>query len=227
MTQDYHENSLNKRHKTQSAPSGPGAVGRRAGDAPLVPLPGNTPTSTPGNSDDNPNLSLIDNEAVSTEPTPTVTTRLHELIAYPGIFQILVFTGNQWKDDPQAATSLSASVEKYLGMWRSKWCTVGNQGGEKMAPLNRLIMVHTITTLSDTNTPNPLSDKDAGEGKAYVDLKGVLHGRYSVETVVKKGRKLGGAIVVIRPDSHISYRVQGVDESAWNDVSEYFASILI
>jgi len=223
MNQHYHENSLNKRHKTQSTPNGQGAVGRRAGDAPLVPLRGGVPTSPP----DSPDLGEIDNQAASTGKAQTENTRLHELLAYPGVFQVVVFTGNQWKSDPEAATSLSKAVEKYLGMWRSKWRKEEDRVDEKTAALKRLIMVHTITTLSVTSTPSPLGDKDAGEGKAYSDLKGVLHRRYSVDAVVKKGQELGGAIVVVRPDSHISYRVQGVGESAWNDVNEYFESILV
>jgi len=154
-------------------------------------------------------------------------TRLHELFAYPGVFQVVVFTGNLWRSDPEAALSLSRAVEKYLGMWRSKWCAVDDRKGNETTAVRRLIMAHTIITLSATITPNQLAEKDAGEGRAYTDLKGKLHGRYSVDAVVMKGQELGGAIVVVRPDSHIAYRVQGVEESAWNDMNEYFESILV
>ncbi|GJJ77221.1 hypothetical protein EMPS_09580 [Entomortierella parvispora] len=224
MNQRYSENSLNKRHRTQWTPSGQGAVGRRAEDGHLVALNSGAPA---GPSPNSPSTSQIDNRAASMEKTEMETVRLHELIAYTGVFQVVVFTGNQWKDDPDAAAGLSSTVEKYLGLWRSKWCMADDNDGEKLTALERLFMVHTITTLSATSTPNPLTGKDVGEGKAYTDLKGKLHRRYSVETSVKKGRALGGAIVVIRPDSHIAYRVQGVGENAWSDVNEYFQSILV
>lgn len=234
MNQRYKENSLNRKHKTQSALTGEGAIGRRAGDASLVPFGGNSSTTTdatPSSSDD---LSEIDHPTnLSTLQKQTETVRLHELMAHPGVFQVLVFTGTLWKTHPESAIVLAKSMDHHLKTWRSWWSWTDdhNEDDEKAAALNRPFMVHTITTLTSCPfteaTKNPLTDKNAGDCKAYSDPKGELHRRYGVEATVKKGLASGGAIVVVRPDSHIAYRVQGLGESAWNDVNEYFESILV
>jgi len=65
-----------------------------------------------------------------------------------------------------------------------------------------------------------LAIKEAGEGKVYFDESRKLHERYGVP--IKAG---SGAIVVVRPDSHVSYRVQGAGHGAWQDVDEYLRSI--
>jgi len=66
---------------------------------------------------------------------------------------------------------------------------------------------------------------------AYTDVDGILHRRYEAGTrarcmAVKKDPVSRGAIVVVRPDSYIAFRVRGIDESAWRDVDGYFQSIL-
>ncbi|GJJ77208.1 hypothetical protein EMPS_09567 [Entomortierella parvispora] len=195
----YHENSLNTTHKTQITPSGPGAVGRRARDSVLIPL---------GNKDS------------------TGTVRLHELMGHPGAFQILVFTADLWASSPESAVNLAKTMDHHLSAWRSKWPSMA-ENGKHDAIRHHQFVAHTLTTLLCPNAANPLVHMTLGEGKAFADQKGVLHKRYSVSTKAKKSVESGGALVVVRPDSYIAYRVQGTGESAWNDVDEFFGSILI
>ncbi|GJJ71767.1 hypothetical protein EMPS_04124 [Entomortierella parvispora] len=205
----YYENSLNKKHKTQTTPSGTGAVGRRAQDGSLIPLQSKTSNST-----------------ITSATESSTATRLHELMANPGSFHILVFTGDLWTDRPESADDLSKMAERHLAHWRSKWPSAAKDQHQ--------FRVHTLTTLYATTTAatvtggaNPSMEKKMGDGAAYTDLKGLLHCRYNVDSKVnKKYPDSAGALVVVRPDSHIAYRVQGVGESAWKDVDEYFGSIL-
>ncbi|KAG0054879.1 hypothetical protein BGZ83_010217 [Gryganskiella cystojenkinii] len=217
----YHENSLNKEHRTQCAVSGPGSIGERAADGPLAPFVYE-------------NIATADRDsetgALATLTTPMdkagvlPATRLHELLVHPGAFQVLVFTGQQWLHLPETALGLEKSMNYYLDSWRSKWPAMN----EKDKSPRYQFMVHTFASLSpcEATAKNALMLKDDGEGRAYSDLEGVLHRRYGVDPMVKNGQETG-AIVVLRPDAFIAYRVEGVNESAWNDVDEYLRSILV
>ena len=125
---------------------------------------------------------------------------------------------------PESADNLSKLAERHLANWRSKWPSAAKDQHQ--------FSVHTLTTLCTATVEaaggaNPLMEKKMGDGKAYTDLNRLLHRRYSVDSKVnKKCTESAGALVVVRPDSHIAYRVQGVGESAWKDVDEYFGSIL-
>ncbi|KAF9957387.1 hypothetical protein BGZ72_001877 [Mortierella alpina] len=78
---------------------------------------------------------------------------------------------------------------------------------------------HTTTSSSATDA---LSENQPGEGKIYLDHLGVVHEKYGVAA-----KHSPGAIVVVRPDSHIGYRVLGTSESAWKEVDQYLESILV
>ena len=161
------------------------------------------------------------------------TLRLHELMTQVGAFQVLVFTGDLWKLLPKTAPQkLVRIMDRHLADWRSRWTPSSNKENDesKKDSARPLVMIHTFTTVSSFKaTKNTISlvDKKPGDGKAYLDPKGLLHRRYEVNTKVKNGPGSGGAIVVVRPDSYIAYRVQGVDANAWNNVQEYFESILV
>ena len=125
-------------------------------------------------------------------------------------------------------------MNQQLESWRSRWPFSNKNEGEHdkvaAAPGStcHLFMAHTFTTLSPSSFSSTLSDKNRGDGKMFTDQKGVLHKLYGAEIKVKMGRpESGGAIVVVRPDSFIAYRVKGVGESAWKDVNEYFESMLV
>ncbi|CAO3574383.1 unnamed protein product [Mortierella alpina] len=107
-----------------------------------------------------------------------------------------------------------------------------------------LFMVHVIA--SDLSAPHPtasaesaaraganataalsfatdvLSENQPGEGKIYLDHLGAVHEKYGV--AAEHGP---GAIVVVRPDAHIGYRVLGASTSAWREIDQYLESILI
>lgn len=78
------------------------------------------------------------------------------------------------------------------------------------------------TTATSSSATDSLSENQPGEGKIYLDHLGVVHEKYGV--AAKHGP---GAIVVIRPDSHIGYRVLGASASAWKEVDQYLKSILV
>ncbi|KAG0332293.1 hypothetical protein BG005_005525 [Podila minutissima] len=65
-----------------------------------------------------------------------------------------------------------------------------------------------------------LADSQAGDGKLYLDQQGAVHQKYGV---AKHG---AGALIVVRPDGHLGYRVKGAGNPAWEDVDGYFCSIL-
>ncbi|KAF9901954.1 hypothetical protein EC991_005472 [Linnemannia zychae] len=239
LTLRYHENSVNKNHTAQYvSSSNPGAVGRRAPDATLTPLVAS------GDSGFNSNSSL-DSDSLRVNPSgaeetvskilETDSIRLYGLMARPGAFQVLVFTGDLWErhNNSKAAIQVVKTLDSHLAKWRSRWSLSDHEAIEKKLGAGKtchLFMVHTITVLQQgwPLSTNDLKDKKFGEGKVYTDRKGKLHQSYSVNPKLKKNTpELGGAIVVVRPDSFIAYRVQGLGESAWNDVNEYFESILV
>ncbi|KAF9963229.1 hypothetical protein BGZ70_007546 [Mortierella alpina] len=109
---------------------------------------------------------------------------------------------------------------------------------------NHLFMVHVLA--SDLSAPQPttsaestagagasatatlssatdvLSENQPGEGKIYLDHLGAVHEKYGV--AAKHGP---GAIVVVRPDAHIGFRVLGASTSAWKEIDQYLESILL
>ncbi|KAG0199242.1 hypothetical protein BGX28_007444 [Mortierella sp. GBA30] len=143
------------------------------------------------------------------------TIRLHKLLTGPGIFHILVFASDMMARTTVASTIkgagtfTSASIAKYaeehLERWRTRWVSRPSQ--------DRLFMVHVLSS--------SMPSESTGEGRVYLDQDGALHQKYGVHA-----RGGPGAMVVLRPDSYIGYRVQGASESAWKDVDEYFGSIM-
>ncbi|KAF9991661.1 hypothetical protein BGZ80_006630 [Entomortierella chlamydospora] len=116
--------------------------------------------------------------------------------------------------------SISKSTEDYLATWKIKWLTTSSLSSA--SPQGILFMVYTISrTPVDTEAISRLDAKRFGEGELYLDEQGILHQKYGV--AVRRGQ---GSIVVLRPDSHIGYRVQGANKYAWEDVNGYFKSIL-
>ncbi|KAF9953712.1 hypothetical protein BGZ70_000144 [Mortierella alpina] len=211
----YNENAINQRHSTQPALKEEYQVGQRAHDGPLarVLLGGKT----------------------SEEPV-----RLHQLLHGPGTFHILVFTSDMLSvtapkvkaTDRQGIArtneeQLNKNLTRYLEEWQSRWSL-----GTKQHPKRPLFNAHVIAalpeTLSASHFEDPsriqadsLSTKEIGKGRVYLDTTSIVHERYGVP--VKAG---SGAIVVIRPDSHVGYRVQGAGTSAWEDVDHYLNTIL-
>lgn len=223
LTIRYHENIINQRHKSQPLPEEEFQVGQRAHDGPI--------------------------RIVHTEgQTSLEHIRLHQLIDGPGTFHILVFTSDMLsitnsnssrKSSADGITltneyQLKENADHYLQTWRTKWAlgsTRFQQEQEQLKERRPLFKVHVIGALPETVSGSEFKDpskiradllatSDGGNGKLYFDEYRILHERYGVS--IKGG---AGAIVVIRPDSHIGYRVQGAGDSAWGDVDEYLRSV--
>ncbi|KAF9115986.1 hypothetical protein BGX27_005423 [Mortierella sp. AM989] len=220
LTHRYHDNLINQPHKTQRKPAEEFQVGQRAHDGPLV-------------------------RVLAGGETSDETVRLHQIILGPGIFHILVFTSDMLsvnaapiskKTDSQGIAltdeaHLKKNLEHYLHEWRSKWAYRSKRFHEQQKK-QPLFNVHVIGALAErVSGPNfqdsskiradSLASKDAGDGRVYFDESSTIHQRYGVP--IKAG---SGAIIVVRPDSHVGYRVLGAGEPAWQDVDQYFRSFL-
>ncbi|CAO3574341.1 unnamed protein product [Mortierella alpina] len=215
LTIRYNENAINQRHSTQPALKEEYQVGQRAHDGPLARV-------------------LLGGE------TSEEQVRLHQLLHGPGIFHILVFTSDMLSvtapksniTDRQGIAltneeQLNKNLTHYLTEWQSRW-SLGTKQHPKRPLFNAHIIAALPETLSASHFEDPsrihadsLSTKEIGNGRVYLDTKGIVHERYGVP--VKAG---SGAIVVIRPDSHVGYRVQGAGPSAWGDVDQYLNTIL-
>ncbi|KAF9913532.1 hypothetical protein BX616_009905 [Lobosporangium transversale] len=224
----YNENAINQPHKTQRKPAEEYQVGQRAHDGPLLRvLPGGQ--------------------------TSQETVRLHQLIHGPGTFHILVFTSDMLRTTASTSkqadhqgiaftteSQLRKNLEYYLREWASKWAygavhfstSSQTELTERQTKSKRpMFNVHVISALAETISgpdfkdpskirADSLANKEPGKGRLYFDHLRIVHERYGVP--VKTG---SGAIVVIRPDSHVGYRVLGTNESAWMDVDQYLKSI--
>ncbi|KAI1293114.1 hypothetical protein EDD11_008510 [Mortierella claussenii] len=229
LTINYTENRINQTHKTQQKPVAAYQVGQRAHDGSLLPI-------------------LVGGK------TSEETVRLHQLMDGPGTFHVLVFmadmlsntvsTTHKQKDRQGIALTdeaqLKYNVQHYLTAWRSEWHYgslpqqgLGQDQQFSASKMDRaLFKVHVIAALPEqlfgSNFKDPsriqsdvLANMEVDEGKLYLDESRVLHERYGF-LPVKAG---SGGIVVVRPDSHVGYRVQGASLSAWQDVDHYFESI--
>ncbi|GJJ72075.1 phenol 2-monooxygenase (NADPH) [Entomortierella parvispora] len=213
LTIRYPENLINQPHKSQPAPKEEWQVGQRAHDG----------------------GSLL---RVLTQGAHSDATRLHQLITGPGTFHILVFTSDMLRSTASSRSlvdkngialtnesRLIKDMDSSLQSWRSQW-------GYDPATERSLFQAHILAALPETvggtdfDDPtkvvaDALANRDQGEGRVYWDQTKIVHERYGVP--VKDG---AGAIIVIRPDSHIGFRVQGAGQPAWQDVDTYFHSIL-
>ncbi|KAK3809684.1 MAG: FAD binding domain-containing protein [Linnemannia gamsii] len=217
----YHENSLNKVHKSQPYPAkGPASIGERGPDDILTPLSA-APTTTIEQSE---SLAELEGDSIG-QPT---ATRLYELLAFPCAFHIIVFTADRLLLEKDFDAGLSKNIEHYQGSWLSKWPGVGGKGLSAEALMARKtstpqFLVHVISSkdLSESHSRDIMASRTLGFGKIFQDVEGGrLHERYGIEATKK------GGIVVLRPDTHIAFRVSNVESAAWADVDEYFGSIL-
>ncbi|KAH7050522.1 FAD binding domain-containing protein [Linnemannia elongata] len=148
--------------------------------------------------------------------------RLYNLMDTLGAFQILVFTADRQVQELGLEAALFTDVEHYQRSWLARWPGTGTGAttGVKASQASPQFMVYIIShpgldaTVGDKNLK-----KKPGYGKIYLDSKGGdLHRRYGITSK--------GGIVVVRPDTHVSYRVESIDKAAWVDVDKYFESIL-
>ena len=150
---------------------------------------------------------------------------LHDLFAGIARFHIVVFASDQLATAP-GAKDLEARLDRHTTQWRSNW-TYGTTPLMDGYADKDLFKIHIIAgsgasaTVSNTAV-QAMSKREVGEGKVFVDKDGKVHRLYGFAPT----RSTGG-IVVLRPDSHIGYRVHGIQEDAWRDVDQYFSTILV
>ncbi|KAF9547158.1 hypothetical protein EC957_008838 [Mortierella hygrophila] len=201
---EYEKNNINRPHKTQPEPKGDYKVGIRAKDGILLPFYSSFATDTKEKKD----------------PQPTL--RLHSLFTGIARFHILVLASDHLTTS--GAKEISTLLDRHVSQWQSKW-TYGSTLRDGYTDKD-LFKVHVITGPSSTTSSSPvlleMSKRDIGKGKVFVDQAGQIHQKYGFAAT--KG--LGG-ITVIRPDSHVGFRVHGVNEQAWKDVDEYFSTVLV
>lgn len=218
----YPANSINQLHKTQAQPKNEEhQVGARAPDGPLCRLP--------SVSED---LSLVDNDTAVTRKEQCVYVQ--ELTVGVGRFHILVLAGNSLSDMASFKAreeALAQRIKEHAVQWRTRWQYTTVCASD---PDSQLFKIHVIATgtMREDHQNGLLARRAQGDGRLFWDDSAEVHTSYGVPTQAKgrgRGRANGmdqGAIVVIRPDSHIGFRVQGVDKAAWADVTEYFEAIL-
>ncbi|KAG0249612.1 hypothetical protein DFQ27_009909, partial [Actinomortierella ambigua] len=194
----YHENLLNKRHLNQPAPKDDFTVGVRARDGAVRPF-----------------------EASATAESEVM---LQTLWDRPGVFHIVVLGTAQNLTDKQA--SVEQNLTEYLAKWRQQWQLDSTRPSLFEANVIGASSVAAMATNDGDEEGlkvlQSLASRPKGDGRLYVDQEDVIHERYGVSTT-----NGSGAIVVVRPDAHIGFRVQGTSRSAWEDVDAYFRSFLL
>ncbi|KAG0378671.1 hypothetical protein BGX24_003156 [Mortierella sp. AD032] len=152
----------------------------------------------------------------------TTPTRLYHLMDTPGAFQIVVFTADRMVQEQGLEATLAGNIEHFQGSWITRWPgTKAGTGFVNTKKATPQFIVHVISHHGSGATVDHNSNMSnaPGYGKIYLDSeKQDLHKRYGITSE--------GGIVVVRPDTHISYRVASIDKAAWADIDEYFRLIL-
>lgn len=198
----YKENALNRDSATPSAHSS-FEVGIRAHDG-LI-------RTVPGSQEEGKDL------------------RLHDITTGIGRFHILVFVSDILaSSSPTVIQGISTTnlkeleqnIDDFVPRWREKWSYTSPMSDGYSD--NDIFKVNVIAgDLSPDVNSSALINRSVGNGKIFIDSSKSVHANYSFSW--KEGH---GGIVVVRPDSHVSFRVEGAGERAWKAVDRYFASIL-
>ncbi|KAF9311682.1 hypothetical protein BG003_007152 [Podila horticola] len=212
----YPANGINLPHKTQEQPKKEvHQVGARAPDGLLLRV-----RPTPSREE----VASVNNDN-STAALDEQRVYVHQLTVGVGKFHILVLVGKSFSDPSfqEREKDLAKYVVENLSHWRSRWHFNTLQDSQ-------MFKLHVIATgtMTESHGNGLLAQRAQGDGRLFWDDTKEVHKLYGVPTKVK-GRSNNvdqGAIVVIRPDSHIGYRVEGMGKAAWTDVNEYFQTIL-
>jgi hypothetical protein len=156
------------------------------------------------------------------DPQPTL--RIHSLFAGVARFHVIVFASDQLTT---GAKEISTLLDRHVTQWQSKW-TYNSTLQDGYADKD-LFKVHVIagpqsssSSAASSATLLEMSKREVGKGKVYIDNDGQSHKRYGFSA-----NKAQGGITVVRPDSHVGFRVHGVHEEAWKDVDQYFSTVLL
>ncbi|CAO3574342.1 unnamed protein product [Mortierella alpina] len=205
----YSENFINRRHATQSPPRSEHEVGVRAKDGPLC------------------TLGFGSN---SKEPSQM---RLHDLMLGISRFHILVFVSDMLKFTTNAGAmnqgphtlsfkELAHNIDRFLAQWRRKWAYGSNlNDGYEDKDLFKVHIIAGSFVPGSQSSLDVMFKRNAGEGRLYLDHTKAVHEKYGFSW-----QGGSGGLVVVRPDSHLGYRVNGTQSEAWEDVDQYFSSIL-
>ncbi|KAF9151381.1 hypothetical protein BG015_006740 [Linnemannia schmuckeri] len=203
----YHENVLNRPHDSQPVPAADYQVGVRAQDGVISPIA--TTTSS-----------------ITDEKSSVLTSmRLHDLFIGLARFHILIFASDTHLSSATALT-LAHNATNFVNQWRAKYTYTSTlQDGYTDKDLFKFhfLITSTSASISTEKTIQSLSQRQIGEGKVFLDDGSMIHKKYGFEA--GRGSEEGG-IVVLRPDSHIGYRVNGLQDQAWKDVDQFLSSIL-
>ncbi|KAF9099756.1 hypothetical protein BGX23_012150 [Mortierella sp. AD031] len=200
----YTANDLNRPHETQPEPAADYQVGVRADDGILLAIHSSSTTG------------------VTKERYPQPTFRLHGLFTGVARFHILVFASDQLTTT-SGAKDIETRLDRHVAQWRSKWTySSALQDGYTDKDLFKVHVIAGSAESAANVAVLEMSKRKGGEGRVFIDFKGGnTHRGYGFAPT-----KSTGGIVVVRPDSHIGFRVHGVQEQAWKDVDQYFATIL-
>ncbi|KAF9575302.1 hypothetical protein EC968_003654 [Mortierella alpina] len=176
-------------------------------------------------------LCTLGSNSNSKEPSQL---RLHDLMLGISRFHILVFVADMLKFTTNAAVSnqgthtisfeeLALNIDRHLAQWRRKWSYGSNlnDGYED----KDLFKVHIITSMLVPGSQSNLDvmfKKNVGEGRLHLDHTKAVHEKYGFPW-----QGGSGGLVAVRPDSHLGYRVNGTHTQAWEDVDQYFSSVLL
>ncbi|KAF9907283.1 hypothetical protein EC991_011184 [Linnemannia zychae] len=154
------------------------------------------------------------------------TFRLHKLLVGLGRFHILVFASNTLASSSPHAKQLATQLEHYLPTWRRRWTYAGNLN-DGQPDKHELFKIHILAgpTSSvegqDSVGWNLFADKKEGDGCVYEDVEAKVHAKFGFN-----GKQGLGGLVVIRPDSHVGFRVEGCLDHAWESADGYLCGIL-
>ncbi|KAF9901721.1 hypothetical protein EC991_005760 [Linnemannia zychae] len=145
--------------------------------------------------------------------------RLYHLMDTPGVFNILVFTAVCLVQEQGLEATLANDIDHYQGSWIARWPGAGTTAAAVVSKMATPQFVVHVISHRGLDATIESKNKRSGHSKVYLDSEeGDLHKRYGITAK--------GGIVVVRPDTHISYRVASIDKSAWTTVDDYFGSIL-
>lgn len=244
----YHDNAINQRHKSQLNVDEEFQVGQRAREGDLQVIKKNTDSGLlVGSKEDMVRLQELtvgpgifhvmvfsSDMLVSTKPVPAVIkgveTTSPEFLAEK-IDQSLLEWRTKWsyKSKEEIIEDTQTTVPAPIHHLQSVAPAVVSTASPSAIPCptkaSQMFMIHLLTSEDVTTSEQSakierLANNHPGEGKIYLDQNGVIHQKYGV---AKHG---AGTMVVVRPDGHIGYRVLGNGHSAWEDVDQYFRSVL-
>ncbi|KAH7049933.1 FAD binding domain-containing protein [Linnemannia elongata] len=156
----------------------------------------------------------------STDDKTNKTLRLHELLISLGRFHILIFASTTL-NSPIDTKQLAVHLDHYQAAWRKQW-TYSAELNDGRKDKHDLFKIHILAgPTQDTAGWEKFLDRAEGDGRVYEDIEAKVHAKFGFN-----GKKGPGGIVVVRPDAHVGYRVEGCQAQAWEAVDGYFSGIL-